>query len=70
MLVSSLEALPDEGPDVYAGKDRLWLFWELNRNDHIWVISVNIIDAMNQSFIKVKHYCFSFWGMIGLWQVD
>jgi len=26
MLVSSLEALPDKGPDVYAGKDRLWLF--------------------------------------------
>jgi hypothetical protein len=59
MFVSSLEALPGEGPDVNAGKDRLWLFRELNGDDDIWVVCVNIINTVNQCFIQVKNYCLS-----------
>jgi hypothetical protein len=49
---------------------RLGIFGELNRYNNLWVISLVVVDAVNQCFIKIKHNGFGFGWVVKLWQFN
>lgn len=70
VFIGSFEALAGKRTDVDACKNRLRLLRKLNRDDDIRVISIDIINAMNQRFVQVEHDRFRLRWMIGLWEID
>lgn len=70
VFISCFEALAGKRTDVDACENRLRLLRKLNRDDDIRVISIDIINAMNQGFIQVEHDRFGLRRMIGFWKVD
>ena len=69
MLIGCLETFFCVWADVNASKDRLRILRKLYWNNYFGIVSVNIIDAMDQSLIQVKDDSFCFVWCIWLWEV-
>ena len=66
MLVCGFQAFSCERPDVDASHYWLGLLTELDWNEDVWIIRVNVVNAVDQRLIEIKHNCFCFARMIRL----
>lgn len=69
VLIGSFETLASIGSYVDTGEDWLWLLRKHDGDDDLGVISIDVIDAVDQSFVKVKDHSLRFGGMVWLRKV-
>lgn len=53
VLVGFLKALHQVGTNVDASADDL-LSWEVDLQNHVWLLALNIVNAVNQGLVHVK----------------
>lgn len=70
VFICRFETFTGKRTDVDACENGLRLLRKLNRDDDIRVISIDIINTMNQGFIQVEDDRFCLRRMIGFWEVD
>jgi len=70
VLIGGLQTLPSKRPDIDASEDGLRLFRKLDGNDHVRVIRVDVVDAMDQRLVEVEDDRLRFRRVIRLWQVN
>ena len=68
-LVRLLQALHEVWPQVDARAYRL-LAWEVDLEDHVRVLRLNVVNAVNEGLIHVEDQYFLVLAVQRLWQVD
>ena len=49
-----LEAFDDVGPNIYSSVDRLVLGLEVDLEHYIWLLRLNIVDAVDQRLVHIE----------------